>query len=278
VSCHIWLSMRGVAEVQVISVVSRRSNSGKTTVIEHLVAELAGRGYRVATIKHIPKENFTIDREGSDSWKHARAGAGAVVALSPGEAAFILKTSGEMGVAEVLKKLRSFGEYDFVLIEGFRKESFPKIVAARSEEDARSLVDDSTIAVSGVIAGREGVPDLGVPVIDATRHAGKLADLLESEELRVKSTLSKLPKLDCGDCGSESCLQMAERIARGEKSFNDCVVLSAGRRVEILISGRRVPIGSFVQGFVRGVVLGMLSSLKRAEAEAGDVVEIRVRV
>ena len=270
--------MRGVAEVQVISVVSRRSNSGKTTVIEHLVAELAGRGYRVATIKHIPKENFTIDREGSDSWKHARAGAGAVVALSPGEAAFILKTSGEMGVAEVLKKLRSLGEYDFVLIEGFRKESFPKIVAARSEEDARSMVDDSTIAVSGVIAGREGVPDLGVPVIDATRHAGKLADLLESEELRVKSVLSKLPKLDCGDCGSESCLQMAERIARGEKSFNDCVVLSAGRSVEILISGRRVPIGSFVQGFVRGVVLGMLSSLKRAEAEAGDVVEIRVRV
>lgn len=264
--------------MQVISVVSVRSDSGKTTVIEHLVRELKARGYRVATVKHIPKENFTVDREGSDSWKHARAGADAVVALSPGEAAFMLKTPEEMSLESVLERLQSFGSYDFVLIEGFRRESYPRIVAARSEEDARSLVDDSTIAVSGVIAGGEKVPELGVPVIDATRHADKLVDLLESEELKIKSLLSKLPKLDCGDCGSEDCAHMAERIARGEKSLEDCVVLSAGRRVEVRISGREVPMGSFVQGFVRGVVLGMLSSLKRAEAKAGDVVEIRVRV
>jgi len=264
--------------VQVVSVVSARSDSGKTTVIEHLVAELKARGYRVATVKHIPKENFTVDREGSDSWKHARAGASAVVALSPGEAAFIVKTPEEMSLKKVLELLRNFGSYDFVLVEGFRRERYPRIVAARSEEDARALVDETTIAVSGVIAGSGEAPELGVPVIDATRQADKLADLLESEELRVKSIMAKLPKLDCGDCGSESCAHMAERIARGEKSLAECVVLSAGRRVEVRISGREVPMGSFVQGFVRGVVLGMLSSLKRAEAREGDVVEIRVRV
>ena len=29
-----------------------RSNSGKTTLIERLILELTGEGYRVATIKH----------------------------------------------------------------------------------------------------------------------------------------------------------------------------------------------------------------------------------
>ncbi|WP_456474689.1 molybdopterin-guanine dinucleotide biosynthesis protein B [Candidatus Pyrohabitans sp.] len=264
--------------MKVVSVVSARSNSGKTTVIEHLVAELVKRGYSVATIKHIPKANFTVDKEGSDTWKHARAGAGVVVGLSPNEAAFIVKTETELSVAEVLEKLRSFGSFDFVLIEGFRKESYPKIVAASSEEDARSLVDGATLAVSGVVAGSGEDVELGVPVIDATTQAKKLADLLEGEELRLKSTVAGLPGLNCGECGSESCADMAARILRGERSLEDCVVLSAGKMAEIKISGREVPMGSFVQELVRSVVLGMVSTLKKADAEDGDVVEIKVRV
>jgi len=38
----------------IVSVVGK-SKSGKTTLIEKLVQELRSRGYRVATIKHIPK-------------------------------------------------------------------------------------------------------------------------------------------------------------------------------------------------------------------------------
>ncbi len=264
--------------MHVISVVSARSDSGKTTVIEHLVAELKKRGYQVATIKHIPKTNFTVDREGSDTWKHARAGAGVVVGLSPNEAAFIVKTEEELSVAEVLEKLRIFGSFDFVLIEGFRKERYPKIVVARSEEDARSLLDEATIAVSGVIAGSGEDIELGVPVIDATTQVEKLADLLESEDLKLKQVASRLPGLNCRECGSESCLQMARRILKGEKSLEDCVVLSAGKMAEIKISGREVPMGSFVQELVRSVVLGMVSTLKKANAKEGDIVEIKVRV
>jgi len=264
--------------LRVISVVSARSDSGKTTVIEHLVAELRKRGYRVATIKHIPKANFTVDKEGSDTWKHARAGASVVVGLSPNEAAFIVKTDEELSVAEVLEKLRSFGSFDFVLIEGFRKESYPKIVAASSEEDARSLIDQTTIAVSGVLAGSDEGVELGVPVIDATTQVEKLADLLESEEIKLRSITAKLPGLNCKECGSDSCADMARRILRGERSLEDCVVLSAGKRAEIKISGRDVPMGSFVQDLVRSVVLGIVSTLKKANAEEGDIVEIKVRV
>ena len=90
--------------------------------------------------------------------------------------------------------------------------------------------------------------------------------------------LKKLPGLDCGDCGYAGCADMAEAIACREKSFNDCVVINAGKKVEIRVGGSEVPVGSFVQGFIAKTVLGMLSSLKKADVRAGDTVELRIRV
>ena len=44
-------------------------NSGKTTLIERLVARFAGEGLRVATNKHA-HHDFDIDHSGKDSWRH----------------------------------------------------------------------------------------------------------------------------------------------------------------------------------------------------------------
>jgi Na+-translocating ferredoxin:NAD+ oxidoreductase RNF subunit RnfB len=96
--------------------------------------------------------------------------------------------------------------------------------------------------------------------------------------MELEEALKKLPGLDCGDCGFTGCEEMAGQIALGKRDYGDCVVLSAGRKVEIRITGAEVPLGSFVQGFVAKTVLGMVSSLKKAEIKPGDVVEIRIRV
>ncbi len=260
--------------MRTIAVVSPESGSGKTTTVVQLVRELKRRGYRVATLKHIPRD-FSIDTPGKDTWKHAEAGAEAVVALSEGEAAFILKRP--LSPEEAAKALSCLGEYDFLVVEGFRNARLPKLVAAKDWSTAEKLIDELTLAVTGVVASQE-LPASPVPVVNAIEEPGRLAELVLGEEAEVKQVLSRLPGLNCGDCGSESCREMAERIAKGERSVEDCVVLSAGRRVSIRISGREVPMGSFVQGFVRNVVLGMVRSLKKAEAEKGDVIEIRVRL
>ena len=63
--------------------------SGKTTVTEVLIRELTKKGYKVATVKHIPEQNFTIDTEGKDTWRHARAGASKVISVAPKEIAVI---------------------------------------------------------------------------------------------------------------------------------------------------------------------------------------------
>ncbi|MBT3809510.1 MAG: molybdopterin-guanine dinucleotide biosynthesis protein B, partial [Rhodospirillaceae bacterium] len=49
-------------------------DSGKTTLVVQLVAELAGRGYRVSTVKHA-HHVFDVDTPGKDSWKHRESGA-----------------------------------------------------------------------------------------------------------------------------------------------------------------------------------------------------------
>lgn len=72
----------------VVSVVGP-SGAGKTTVIEQLVPLLRANGLRVGTTKHA-SHGYTADREGSDSWRHHRAGADTVILAGPDGAAVFL--------------------------------------------------------------------------------------------------------------------------------------------------------------------------------------------
>ena len=69
----------------VVSIIGR-SKSGKTSLIEKLVAELKLRGYRVATIKHAQEIDF---EPGKDSWRHLQAGSEATIVISPDEAVLV---------------------------------------------------------------------------------------------------------------------------------------------------------------------------------------------
>lgn len=94
----------------------------------------------------------------------------------------------------------------------------------------------------------------------------------------MKKILARLPGLNCGKCGFETCAEMAEKISDKTAKLEECVVLAAEREVSVKINGREVPIGDFVQEIIRNTTLGMISSLKKANTKAGDVVEIKIRV
>jgi len=59
------------------------SGSGKTTTLEYLINHLSVEGYKIGAIKHIHREGFTIDKEGTNTWRYAKAGSKIVVAISP---------------------------------------------------------------------------------------------------------------------------------------------------------------------------------------------------
>lgn len=99
------------------------SNSGKTTLIEKICGELKKENLRIAVIKHIPYENFSIDNKTKDTGRFKNLGVD-VAAFSPNETAFIL---GGMNFTDIISKLESIRNYDVILVEGLKKENIPKI-------------------------------------------------------------------------------------------------------------------------------------------------------
>src|SRR5690606_26112138 len=82
----------GRRQQPVVLAFAGHSGSGKTTLITALVRALAGRGVRVAVIKH--GHGFDVDRPGKDSWRFRMAGAHSVVLASSGEVIHFSQTSG----------------------------------------------------------------------------------------------------------------------------------------------------------------------------------------
>ena len=122
-----------------------RSNSGKTTLIERLIPELVGAGYRVATIKHAG-HGFDLDTEGKDSWRHKRAGASAVLVLSKGSLAMFADVSEEIKLAE-LRDLYLDGAIDLIIAEGWKSEGYPKIVVIRDQAGEVPVSPDGLLAM-----------------------------------------------------------------------------------------------------------------------------------
>ena len=113
----------------IVSVIGN-SESGKTTLIIKLVQELKSRGYRVATIKHVPQE-VDFDEAGKDSWRHIQAGSEATAISSPDKIVLIKPVTREPDLDEVAHLLGE--DYDIILTEGFKNGNAPKIEVHRKD-------------------------------------------------------------------------------------------------------------------------------------------------
>jgi len=235
-----------MALTRMVSVVGYK-DSGKTRVVEALVAELAGRGHRVGTVKHTA-ESVLLDTPGKDTWRHREAGSVATAILhGKGSAHFI---DGFMTVAEAASKL---GDLDFVVTEGFKTlETVAKIIVPREAGEVEGLSNGLEIAIA-VLDGREiedasGAPSVGLDEIEV------LADIVEERAFPI------LSGLDCKGCGFSSCLEFGRAILGGEAEIEGCVGYAPGFRLRV--DGVEVPLGPFVQDVTRSVVLGLVSSFK----------------
>ena len=127
--------------------------------MEHVTTDLTRLDFRVGVAKHIHAEGFTIDTEGKDTWKHARAGAKVVIGVSPSELAIIKKTSSETKFAHIIREFDDLG-LDVVLLEGFSTASrnwsgIPKVVAAKNQSDLAMTLARTrppVLAITGQIA------------------------------------------------------------------------------------------------------------------------------
>lgn len=164
----------------VISIVAK-SGTGKTTLLEKLIAELKRRGYRVGAMKHDAHE-FDIDREGKDSWRLTRAGAHTMVISSPGKIAMIKQNENMMepSVSDMVNTY--YSDVDIVLTEGFKKNSFPKIEVHRKERSSTLLCRGETHDPTLIAVASNDHPEADVPVFDINDFRG-ICDLIETRFL-----------------------------------------------------------------------------------------------
>ncbi|MBM9593327.1 molybdopterin-guanine dinucleotide biosynthesis protein B [Roseitranquillus sediminis] len=106
-------------------------NAGKTGLMERLVAEFAGRGLSVSTLKHA-HHSFDVDRPGKDSHRHRVAGATEVLLASRTRWALMheLRGAEEPTLESLLSRL---SPVDLVLVEGWKRDVHAKIEAHRAE-------------------------------------------------------------------------------------------------------------------------------------------------
>ena len=126
-------------------------NSGKTTLVEKVIAELTARGLRVGSVKHHGHARFDIDAPGKDSWRHARAGSRHVAIVSPDRCAEYRDTGTEADIHEVLSH---YTDVDVVIVEGYKSAGLANVIVAREGvdelrgKDSLDLVNDRTLALA----------------------------------------------------------------------------------------------------------------------------------
>ncbi len=106
------------------------SGTGKTTLLEGVIARLAGRGYRVGAIKH-DAHRIELDTEGKDSWRMRQAGSVSTALIGRNQFAWFGVDGGGPTLEQVATLL--FTDIDLVLVEGFRSAGLDTVVVQRPE-------------------------------------------------------------------------------------------------------------------------------------------------
>jgi molybdopterin-guanine dinucleotide biosynthesis protein B len=137
-------------------------NAGKTTLVEKLVTELTGRGYRISTVKHA-HHSFDIDHEGRDSFRHRKAGASEVAVVSRHRWAIIHESrdDAEPSLQDILSKLEPC---DLVIVEGYKRDTHDKIEVRNLALQHPELAGEDPTIVA--IAANGAVDNAPVPLFD----------------------------------------------------------------------------------------------------------------
>lgn len=152
-----------------------KSNTGKTTLLEKVIAELKQRGYRVGAIKH-DAHRFDIDHPGKDSHRLTAAGADTMLISSPEKLAVVKKHISSPPIEELIANY--FGDVDIILTEGFKMSGLPKIEVHRAERSPTLLCRGELYDPTLLAVASDEPLELDVPLLDLNDPA-QVADFVE---------------------------------------------------------------------------------------------------
>ena len=154
----------------VISIVGK-SHSGKTTLLESLIAEIKRRGYKVAIVKHSHHAD-DLDTTAKDTWRFTKAGSELSAINSLDNLAIYRHIDHYFDPQEISNFI--MWDYDIILTEGFKGSSYPKIEVHRHEQGKELLTDPQQL----LAVVTDAPLDVKVPQFSRDDVAG-IADLIE---------------------------------------------------------------------------------------------------
>ncbi|MEQ8225133.1 MAG: molybdopterin-guanine dinucleotide biosynthesis protein MobB, partial [Candidatus Eremiobacterota bacterium] len=196
------------------------SKSGKTTLILELIKEFQKRDKKITVIKHTGCKNIKNFSESSinlpeghrhefvpeindkDTHKFSAMGVPAFF-FSPEEACSVWEKQ------FTLEELLTHVDTDLVIIEGNKSaRNYPRIICTDGKENPENLF-------VGLELAQYGTKPYNISGVPQVNDVGKLCDIIESGGF-------KLPDLNCGECGYNTCYEMGKALVKGEKKIEDC--------------------------------------------------------
>lgn len=116
------------------------SNSGKTTLIVKL-SNLLKEKYKIAIIKHDPKDKAVFDVENKDSGKFSKTGANVAI-ISPKRTTYFFQNGQKLN--EVIQTLLPF---DLLFVEGLKELDLPRVAIFRGKIIESYLPYSKAIAI-----------------------------------------------------------------------------------------------------------------------------------
>ena len=229
----------------IVAVVGSKK-SGKTTAVETLVRGLTKRGYKVATVKHIPETDFTIDTEGKDTWRHAEAGAHTVMSVAPNELTVIRKVdTTKYNLEQIVTKCEDDAE--IMILEGFKKlieqnPTVPKIVAVKTTGEVLKASGHYKPILTFVGPIPTEAAKLKIPYVDVLKEPEKLVALVD-----------------------DKIAALVERKRKHEE------------KIRIQIDERVLPLNPFVQKIMRNTIVGMISALKGVAIKGDERISVIIK-
>lgn len=166
------------------------SGSGKTVTLEYLISHLSAEGYKIGSIKHVHHKGFSMDKEGTNTWRYAKAGAKVIVAISPEEIDIIKKTQMALNDLDKIIALLEQEKLDIVFIEGFhsliaKRQDVPKIITAKDQNGLEQTLEGTIqpiLAIAGIIAqNTSNLAYTNIPIIKVPEDGQKLVELIKKQ-------------------------------------------------------------------------------------------------
>jgi molybdopterin-guanine dinucleotide biosynthesis protein B len=173
------------------------SGSGKTVTLEYLISHLSAEGYQIGTIKHVHHKGFTMDKEGTNTWRYAKAGSKLIVAISPEEIDIIKKTEMALNDLNQIITLLEHEKLDIIFIEGFhsliaKREDVPKIITAKNREGLEETLQGTVkpiMAITGIAAtNTTDTSYCNIPIIKIPEEGQILINLVKEQLSNASKT------------------------------------------------------------------------------------------